>query len=98
MYSNILTQGLRKSHVLSSIPRRSFGAMNELNRDLFDHKFTEEMHFRSSFDKIKCFRVLDEEGNLINKKYENSIDDNTLQRMFKTMVMMNEADVVYNQS
>ncbi len=96
MYSSILTQGLRRS--VSTLPRRSFGAMNEFNTDMFDHKFTEEMQFRSSFDKIKCFRVLDEEGNLINKKYENSIDDSTLQRMFKTMVMMNEADVVYNQA
>ncbi len=65
---------------------------------MFEHKFTNDMDFRSNFDKIKCFRVLDEEGNIINKKYEGSIDDATMQKMFRTMVMMNEADVVYNQA
>lgn len=54
------------------------------------------MEFKSSFDKFKCFRVMDEEGNIINKKYEGSISDETLQRMFKTMVMINEADVTFN--
>lgn len=72
--------------------------MDTVNMEMFEHKFTDDMEFRSSFDKIKCFRIMDEEGNIINKKYEKSIDDNTLQKMFRTMVMMNEADVVYNQS
>lgn len=72
--------------------------MDQVNKELFEHKFTHDMEFRSSFDKIKCFRVLDEEGNVINKKYENSIDDKTLQKMFRTMVMINEADVVFNQA
>jgi len=49
--------------------------MNLVNQELFEHKFTNDLEFRSSFDKIKCFRVLDEEGNVINKKYEGSIDD-----------------------
>ena len=52
--------------------------MNEVNKDLIEHKFTNEMEFRSSFEKFKCFRVLDEEGNLINKKYDNSIPTNLL--------------------
>lgn len=56
------------------------------------------MEFKSGVDKFKCFRVLDEEGNLINKPYENSISKETLEKMFKTMVMINEADVVYNQA
>lgn len=72
--------------------------MDIINRDLFEHKFTNDMNFQSSFDKIKTFRVMDEEGNIINKKYEGSIDDETLKRMFKTMVMINEADVVFNQA
>lgn len=72
--------------------------MDTVNMEMFEHKFTDDMEFRSSYDKIKCFRIMDEEGNIINKKYEKSIDDNTLQKMFRTMVMMNEADVVYNQS
>jgi hypothetical protein len=72
--------------------------MDIVNRDLFEHKFTNDMEFESNFEKIKCFRVMDEEGNIINKKYENSIDDDTLKKMFKTMVMINEADVVFNQA
>jgi 2-oxoisovalerate dehydrogenase E1 component alpha subunit len=65
---------------------------------MFEHKFTNDLEFRSQFDKLKCFRVMDEDGNIINKKFEGSIDDNTMQKMFRTMVMMNEADIVYNQA
>lgn len=96
MFSNILKKQTLKSSFLPSL--RSFGAMNELNRDLFDHKFTDDMTFRSGFEKVKCFRVLDEEGNITNKAYEGSIEDSVLQKMYKTMVIMNEADVVFNQA
>ena len=72
--------------------------MDEVNREMFEHKFTEQMEFKSGVDRFKCFRVLDEEGNMINKAYENSIPADMLQRMFKTMVMINEADVVFNQA
>ena len=41
---------------------------------------------------------MDEEGNIVNKKYEDSIDDETLKKMFKTMVMINEADITFNQA
>jgi hypothetical protein len=41
--------------------------MDIVNKDLFEHKFTNDLEFRSSFDKLKCFRVMDEEGNIINK-------------------------------
>lgn len=76
--------------------RRMFGAMNELNRDLFEHKFTSEMNFRSSFDKIQCFRVMDEEGEIVTPGYDTSIPEETLIKMYDTMVTINEADVVYN--
>ena len=72
--------------------------MDQLNRQLFEHKFSNAMEFKSSFEKFHCFRVLDEEGNMVNKAYENSINTETLQKMFKTMVMINEADVVFNQA
>jgi hypothetical protein len=49
--------------------------MNLVNQEMFEHKFTNDLEYRSAFDKLKCFRVLDEEGNVINKKYEGSIDD-----------------------
>jgi Dehydrogenase E1 component len=99
--SSIFLKSMRSSHPANTLLKsasRSFGAMDQVNMEMFEHKFTNDLEFRSSFDKVKCFRVLDEDGNIINKKYENSIDDNTLQKMFRTMVMMNEADVVYNQA
>ena len=96
--SSILLKSKSVSKSLLMTSLRAFGAMDQVNKEMFEHKFTNELEFRSSFEKIKCFRVLDEEGNIINKKYENSIDDATLKKMYKTMVMMNEADVVYNQA
>ena len=96
--SSILLKSRSVSKSLLMTSLRAFGAMDQVNKEMFEHKFTNELEFRSSFEKIKCFRVLDEEGNIINKKYENSIDDATLKKMYKTMVMMNEADVVYNQA
>ena len=96
----MLSQGifLKSSKSLFKTAMRSFGAMDQVNMEMFEHKFTNDLDFRSSFDKIKCFRVIDEDGNIINKKFEGSIDDATMKKMFKTMVMMNEADVVYNQA
>jgi hypothetical protein len=44
-----------------------------LNQELFEHKFTNDLDFKSSFEKFKCFRVIDEDGNIVNKKYEDSI-------------------------
>lgn len=99
-----MQKGFKRSALLSQSKsvifqsQRSFGAMGEVNKELFEHKFTNDLEFRSSFEKIKCFRVMDEEGNIINKQYENSIDKDTLVKMFKTMVMINEADQIFNQA
>jgi len=61
----------RQRSNLAKVAMRSFGAMDEINRDLFEHKFTSDMTFQSSFDKIKCFRVLDEDGNVVTPGYDN---------------------------
>ena len=82
--------------MLTSTQSCNFGAMNQVDQSLFEHDFTEKMDFVSSFDKIKCFRVMDEEGNIINSKYDKSIPDETLVKMYDSMVTMNEADAVYN--
>ena len=51
------------------------------------------MDFRSNFEKLKCFRVMDEEGNIVNEGgYEKQIDDAKLKKMYETMVTINEAD------
>ena len=74
--------------------------MGEIDRELlFEHKFTTDMNFTANFDKIKCFRVMDEEGKIVNKgNYHQLINKDTLKRMYETMVTMNEADTVFNQA
>jgi 2-oxoisovalerate dehydrogenase E1 component alpha subunit len=54
------------------------------------------MDFRSSFEKMKCFRVIDENGNVITPGYDNQISEAETLKMFDAMVTMNEADQVYN--
>jgi len=39
---------------------------------------------------------MDEEGNIINKGYDDKIDTKMLLAMYDKMVTINEADVVYN--
>merc|ERR1712166_743407 len=77
---------------------RSFGAMGEIDRELlFEQKFTPELDFKDRFDKIKCFRVMDEEGVIVNDGgYEKLIDNEKLVKMYETMVTINEADQVFN--
>lgn len=78
------------------VAKRSFGAMDILNYELFEHSFTNDMKFVEKFDKFKCFRVMDEEGNIVTPGYDTKIPDELLLKMFDNMVLMNEADAVYN--
>ena len=84
--------------IRSSLPVRHFGAMNQINRDLlFTHHFTNSMEFKQNNEKIKCFRVMDEEGKIVNKDgHEKLISDEKLKKMYETMVTINEADQVFN--
>ena len=79
---------------------RSFGAMGEIDRDLlFNHKFTNDMDFKSKFEKIKCFRVMDEEGQIVNNgNYHKLVSNEKIKKIYETMVTINEADVVFNQA
>ena len=86
----------KASQMITRVAARSFGAMDEIDTSLFEHKFTDQMEFRSSFDKIKCFRVMDEEGNIITPGYDTAIPDDELVKMYDAMVTINEADQVYN--
>jgi hypothetical protein len=54
------------------------------------------MDFMSSFDKIKCFRVIDEDGEVVTPGFADQIPKEKLMRIYDKMVTMNEADVVYN--
>ena len=70
--------------------------MDELNTDLFSHSFTNDMNFKSSFEKFECFRVIDEEGQVVTPGYDTAIPDDLIMKMYDNMVMINEADTVYN--
>ena len=55
------------------------------------------MDFKDQFEKIKCFRVMDENGKIINDGgYEQLIPMEKLKKMYSTMVTINEADQVFN--
>jgi hypothetical protein len=88
--------GKNSRRQITSIAARNFGAMDEINRELFEHKFTTDMKFISSFEKMKCFRVMDEDGKIINPGYDTKIPDAEILKMYDAMVTMNEADQVYN--
>lgn len=96
----IMRKGIQSktNSVTTVVATRSFGAMGEIDRELlFEHKFTHEMDFADRFDKIKCFRVMDEEGVIVNDGgYEKLIDEQKLVKMYETMVTINEADQVFN--
>ena len=74
---SILHQGLRRHTPRSThLSARLFGTADHFNKELFEHKFTPNLEFKDQFGKerIPCFRVMDENGKIINKEYENSID------------------------
>jgi hypothetical protein len=95
MLSRLLRQTTQRSAFFKT-PLRAFGAMDETNPEMFKHTFTNEMKFTSSFDKIKCFRIMDEEGKIVKSGYDTTISDEEHLKMYDAMVTMNEADKVYN--
>ena len=82
--------------MMTQTPNRAFGAMDEVNMDLFHHDFTNDMSFTDSFEKFKCFRVIDEEGEVVTPGHDTAIPDDLIMKMYDNMVMINEADTVYN--
>ena len=90
----MLSKSFKSVNRLMSAPLRAFGAMGQIDHDLlFKHQFTHDMTFQSKFEKFKCFRVMDEEGRIINKgNYHKQIDHAKLKKMYETMVTINEAD------
>ena len=68
--------------------------MGEIDKELlFEVNFTKDMEYQSKFDKLKAFRVMNEEGEIVNSgDYEKLIPDEKLKKMFHDMVTINEAD------
>jgi 2-oxoisovalerate dehydrogenase E1 component alpha subunit len=54
------------------------------------------MSFKAQNQKIPTFRVLDKDGNVVTKGYDDMIPRETLVKIFEAMVTMNEADHVFN--
>ena len=87
---------VQKLPLMNQTPKRSFGAMDIIDSSLMEHNFTSEMKFQSQNDKIKCFRVMDEEGQVVTPGIADKISDELLLKMYDTMVTINETDQVYN--
>lgn len=65
--------------------------------NFYDIPFSTEMKFKSHNEKISAFRVMDENGKILNKKYDN-IDKEKLLKIFKAMVTNHEADKIFNMA
>ena len=77
------------------INRRQFSSSDK--SFLFSHKFTTELKFRRHAEKFDCFRVMDLDGNIINKPYENIPKEKAL-KIFNTMVKIHESDIRLNMA
>ena len=57
------------------------------------------MEFKDKEEKLKCFRVIDEEGNLVNdEKYLDIPSKDKLLRIYRKMVLNQEADKIFNKA
>ena len=76
--------------------RRSMSTLKETSH--FDFNFQHNLDFVSAIEKFKCYRVLDENGVVINKDYKHEIEDEQLIKIYDTMVTINEIDNVLLQA
>jgi len=74
---------------------RRFGAMGQVNKEMFEHSFTGDMTFKSEFEKMKCFRVINEVGEVVTPGYTDLIPEDKLMKIYDAMITMNEADKVF---
>jgi hypothetical protein len=66
-----------KSVIQSSV--RTFGAMDQVDYGQFEHKFSHKVDFKDKMEtKFPCFRVIDENGVVVNKAYENEVPKDKL--------------------
>ena len=63
----------------------------------YDLQFTTELKLKKENEPINAFRVMDENGGIINHQYEN-IDKPKLLKIFKAMVTNSEADKIFNMA
>lgn len=79
--------------MLRNFSRRFFSSRG----DFFTQKFTEEFSIIRPTEKIKCFRVMDENGKVIAPKYDNLNKDLSLKILSK-MIQINECDQRFNMA
>ncbi|XP_028175363.1 2-oxoisovalerate dehydrogenase subunit alpha, mitochondrial [Ostrinia nubilalis] len=62
--------------------------------------FVNEIKFlnENSYDPIPIYRVLDNNGEVVDSREEPNIDNETLVKMYKTMVQMNQMDKILYES
>jgi len=78
---------------------RAFSSLPSTNKTLYDFEFTSEFKFRDKGDKLNCFWVIDEEGKLVNdKKFVDNIPKEKLLKIYETMVLNNEVDLIFNMA
>ena len=65
------------------------------SNDFFTQKFVEEMNFVNTYDKIKCFRVMDENGKVISDKY-NNLTKELSNKILINMIKINQCDYRFN--
>ena len=65
---------------------------------LYDFDFETTMNFVDGYDKIKCFRVIDEKGDLVNDDKYVQIPKDKLVKIYETMVLNQEADQIFNMA
>ena len=77
----------------------TFGYKNSawFSFNFYDVQFSTNADFKRNNEQIKAFRVMDEEGKILNKKYEN-IEKEKLLKIFKAMVTNSEADKIFNMA
>jgi len=65
---------------------------NSQSFEFLKNYFESELEFKNrAVDKFKCFRVMDQNGEILNSKYEN-VEKPLAQKILKTMVQIRECD------
>ena len=86
-----------RSHHSQFLP--SARSMATAPSSFFEHTFTNELSFKSRHKKHKCFRIMDEEGEVISPEYDESLlATPLLLDVFTVMVRLREADQIFNQA
>ena len=94
---NILSHRVANKVVGKSMSQLTYLRSACFSFNFYDIPFSPKMDFHKNYAKLNAFRVMDENGKIIDKKYEN-IEKNKLLKIFNAMVTNSEADKIFNQA